>query len=225
MRKHLLRPAVSLLGVALMMPIAAHATPYNLHVNFDGTAGTVPFSVGSWDDIQLETNYEVPVTCSLPGGVLYRGTNIDVGNTIGSIGAGTGDCTVTDLQFRATIQINGGAGLELKVASNPPAPNWGLEVETELTSLTITSLTSGCDFEVTFPPSANAPGLLLLPWFPGFIPGDARLTLGPTLGGSGVIDALPGVSTCGGEILDGDLIDIDPTTLFDIYTAGPVSYS
>jgi len=201
------------LATVMLAALAAPAFAAGTQIRVGGSASPAgPVSVGFTDDgvLGLDTNYGYPISCySATGdGDITPGAQVANGNKIGQIsGLSSGDCTATDLNLPLVVEMSSG---DLIVADDSVAAGDAVPVSIEGATFYFHSTGSpayACEF--------SAEGSVDAVLEPGSSSVDGQLALTPvTVGDDSTykleITAMDGdgndtYSSCGGEIVTGDL--------------------
>lgn len=218
--------------VLLASTAAMAGPPTYLTVNGVGSpSAAADFDGVSPGTVNFETDYGVSIACtpSSLAGKAYRGALIAATNPIGRTTGLSGTCIATDLLFDTRATNNFG-DWDIVVKSAPAAAGDPIPVRIMNMSIYFKA-TMSCEFDAKAAPGVGVDAIL----YPGPIGGhDARLEIDTGASYplviktySGIGFKVPAPSSCGGEIVDGDLSRVGGTYNLDTTGAitGPISHS
>lgn len=228
MRKKTLTKAGAAAGalVLLASTAAVAGPPTYLTVNGVSTpSAAADFYGSSPGTVNFETDYGVPIACtpSALAGKAYRGALIAATNPIGRITGLSGTCNTTALGF-STRAANNVGDWDIVVKSAPAAAGDPIPVRIMNMSIYFKA-TMSCEFDAKAAPGVGVDAIL----YPGPIGGhDARIEINTAASHplvittySGMGFKVPAPSSCGGEIVNGDLSRVGGT--YDLDTTGAIT--
>ncbi|WP_456698780.1 hypothetical protein [Aeromicrobium sp. P5_D10] len=226
----LTKASAAAVAMVLLASTAAIAGP-TTYITVNGSkAGTSRnFEDLGTSSVAFVTDYGVNINCTNAGirGTVTPGASVLAGTTIGEVTNITATCLTGVLNMPTNISM-GTSAWTIKVRNTPA--NAGDPIDVTITNMSWYFYRPNCEFFAKAATGVGVHGTL----YPGVGSPDARLTINSIpayplelTAYSGTGGRVPASGTCGGEILTGDLSNVNGDYALTAYSigAGPISHA